>query len=213
VVDCLGRLGADASERRTHDRVITYEDGRGRERRVILKGHDRTARDATFGPGRFAEFYEKVNPGVLDGRIEKLPTDPETLKAVLLHHLHEALDFNPDPATQSLQMLQLLEQVLGNPLAPPKLRGAVYDIAAGLEGVEIKEGVTDPAGRAATAIALCSAAIPARYEVFFDPATSATLGNREVSVPCNGVGSHSSGLGSYSVYLEQATVDSIHKRP
>jgi hypothetical protein len=194
--------------------VITYEDGRGAERRVIVKGHDRTAHDATFGPGRFAEFYEKVNPGVLDGRIDELPTDPETLKAVLLHKLHEALDFNPDPATQSLQMLQLLEEVLANPLAPPKLRGAVYHIAAGLEGVEIKERVTDPAGRAATAIALCSAAIPARYEVFFDPATSATLGTREVSpVACNGMGSHRSGLASYGVYLEQATVDSIHKRP
>jgi hypothetical protein len=193
--------------------VMTQEGGPG-ERRIFVEGHDRTARDATFGPGRFAEFYEKVDPGVLDGRIDELPTDPKTLKAVLLHKLREALDFNPDPATQSLQMLQVLEEVLGNPLAPPKLRGAVYDIAAGLEGVEIKERVTDPVGRAATAIALCSAAIPARYEVFFDPATSATLGTREVnSVPCNDVSSHSSGLGSYGVYLEQATVDSIHKRP
>jgi hypothetical protein len=193
--------------------VMTQEGGRG-ERRVFVEGHDRTARDATFGPGRFAEFYEKVNPGVLDGRIDELPTDPQALKAVLLHKLREALDFNPDPATQSLQMLQLLEEVLANPLAPPELRGAVYDIAAGLEGVEVKEHVTDPVGRAATAIALCSDAIPARYEVFFDPATSTTLGTREInSVPCNDVSSHSTGLGGYSVYLEQATVDSIHKRP
>jgi hypothetical protein len=193
--------------------AMTQEGGRG-ERRVFVEGHDRTARDATFGPGRFAEFYEKVNPGVLDGRIDELPTDPETLKAVLLHRLREAPDFNPDPATESLQMLQLLEEVLANPLAPPKLRGAVYDIAAGLEGVEIREHVADPAGRTATAIALCSDAIPARYEVFFDPATSATLGTREVdSVPCDDAGLHGSGLGSYSVYLEQATVDSIHRRP
>jgi uncharacterized protein (UPF0147 family) len=193
--------------------VMTQEGGRG-ERRVFVEGHDRTARDATFGPGHFAEFYEKVNPGVLDGRIDELPTDPQTLKAVLLHKLRQALDFNPDPATQSLQMLQLLEEVLADPLAPPKLRGAVYDIAARLEGVEIKERVTDPVGRAATAIALCSDAIPARYEVFFDPATSATLGTREVnSAPCNDVSSRSSGLSSYCVYLEHATVDSIHKRP
>src|SRR6266545_3488831 len=159
--------------------VMTQEGGRG-ERRVFVEGHDRTAHDATFGPGRFAEFYEKVNPGVLDGRIDGLPSDPKALEVLLRR----------------------------------KLRGAVYDIAAGLEGVEIKERVTDPVGRAATAIALCSAAIPARYEVFFDPATSATLGTREVnSVPCNDVSSRGSGLGGYSVYLEQATVDSIHKRP
>jgi hypothetical protein len=151
---------------------------------------------------------------VLDGRIDELPTDPQTLKAVLLHKLREALDFNRDPATQSLQMLQLLEEVLANPLPSPELRGAVYEIAARLEGVEIREHVADPVGRAATAIALCSDAIPARYEVFFDPATSTTLGTREInSVPCNDVSSHSAGLGGYSVYLEQATVDSIHKRP
>jgi hypothetical protein len=193
--------------------VITYGDGRG-ERRVFVEGHDRTARDATFGPGRFAEFYEEVNPGVLDGRIDGLPSDPKALELMLRRKLREARDFNPDPTTQSLQMLQLIEEILANPLASPELRGAVYEIAAGLEGVKIREHVADPVGRAATAIALCSDAIPARYEVFFDPATSATLGTREVnSVPCNDVSSDSSGLGSYSVYLEQATVDSIHKRP
>jgi hypothetical protein len=56
--------------------------------------------------------------------------------------------------------------------------------------------------------------LTARYDVFFDPATSTTLGTREInSVPCNDVSSHSAGLGGYSVYLEQATVDSIHKQP
>jgi hypothetical protein len=190
--------------------VITYEDGR----RVIVEGHDRTARDATFGPGRFAEFYEKVNPGVLDGRIDGLPSDPKALEVMLRRKLREARDFNSDPTTQSLQMLQLIEEVFANPLALPELRSAVYEIAAGLEGVETREHVADPIGRPATAIALCSAAIPARYEVFFDPATSETLGSREVdSVTCDGAGSQQSGLTSYNVYLEQGTVDSIRKRP
>src|SRR6266508_2713342 len=193
--------------------VMTQEGGRG-ERRVFVEGHDRTARDATFGPGRFGEFYEKVNPGGLDGRIDGLPSDPKALEVLLRRKRREAPDFNPDPTTQSLQMLQLIEEILANPLASPELRGAVYEIAAGLEGVEIREHVADPVGRAAKAIALCSDAIPARYEVFFDPATSATLGTREVnSVPCDDVRSHGSGLGSYSVNLEQATVDSIHRRP
>jgi hypothetical protein len=193
--------------------VITYEDGRGVERRVILEGHDRTPRDATFGPGRFAEFYEQVNPGVLDGRIDGLPTDPKALEVMLRRELREERDFNPDPATQSLQMLQLIEEILANPLASPDLRSAAYETAAGLEGVEIREQATDPVGRPATAIALCSAAIPARYEVFFDPATSDTLGTREVHSSCDGANSQRSGLTSYGVYLEQGTVDSIHHRP
>jgi hypothetical protein len=189
-------------------------DGHLRQLPATVVGRDRRARDVTFGPGRFAEFYAKVNPGPLDGRVEELSTDPEPLERVLRLKLQEAVDFNPDPAAQSLQLLQVLEQVLANPLASPELRSAVYEIAARLEGVEISENVTDPVGRAATAITLCSAAIPARYEVFFDPATSATLGTREVSpVACNDVRSYPSGLTSFSVYLEEATVDSIHQRP
>jgi hypothetical protein len=194
--------------------VITYEGGRG-ERRVIVRGHDRIARDASFGPGRFAEYYEKVNPGVLDGRIDELATDPKALEAVLSRKLRGARDFNPDPATQSLQMLQMIEEILANPLASPELRSAVYEIAAGLDGVEISEHAADPVGRTATAIALCSAAIPARYEVFFDSATSATLGTREIdSAPCDEAPSHrSSALIGYNVYLKQGTVHSIHEQP
>jgi hypothetical protein len=193
--------------------VLSFSDGHVRRLRASVEGRGRAVRDVNFGPGRFAEFYEKVNPGVLNGQIDDLPSDPEALEVVLRRKLRGALDFNPDPAAQSLQMLQVIEEILANPLASPQLRSAVYEIAAGLEGVEIREHVTDPVGRAATAIALCSAAIPERYQVFFDPVTSATLGTREASVPCNGARSHRTGLTSYSVYLEQATVDSIHKRP
>jgi hypothetical protein len=195
--------------------VWSLADGRMRRLRATVEGRDRAARNASFGPGRFDELYEKVNPGVLDGRIDELPTGPKALDAVLRRKLGRALDFNPDPSTQSLQMLQLLEEILANPLASPKLRSAVYEIAAGLESVEISEHVTDPIGRPATAIALCSAAIPARYEVFFDSATSATLGTREVdSAPCDKARSHrSSGLIGYNVYLKQGTVRSIHEQP
>jgi hypothetical protein len=195
--------------------VISYADGRRRQLPATIERRYRTARDVTFGPGRFAELYEKVNPGVLHGRIDELPIDPKVLEAELGRTLRETLDFNPDPDTQSLQMLQLIEQILAYPLAPPKLRSSVYEIAAGLEAVEISEHVTDPVGRPATAIALCSAAIPARYEVFFDPATSATLGTREFDLAsCDDARSHgSSGLIGYNVYLKQGTVDSVHEQP
>ena len=195
--------------------VWSSADGRMRRLRATTEGRDRAARDATFGPGRLDEFYEKINPGVLDGRTDELPTNPKALDAVLRRKLGKALDFNPDPSTQSLQMLQLLEEILANPLASPKLRSAAYKIAAGLENVETSEHSTDPIGRPATAIALCSAAIPVRYEVFFDSATSATLGTREVdSAPCDEPRSHrSSRLTGYNVYLKQGTVHSIHEQP
>jgi hypothetical protein len=190
--------------------VMTGADGR----RTIVEGRGRTARDVTFGAGRFDTLYERVNPGVLVGDVGSLPIDPRQLDAALRRKLREAPDFNSDPATQSLQMLQLIEEILGNPLASPELRSAVYGIAAKLEGVQTREHVRDPVGRPATAIALCSAAIPASYELFFDPATTAALGTREVgSVPCNGEHSQRSGVTAYSVYLARATVDSINERP
>jgi hypothetical protein len=196
--------------------TAVWRSGYGHLRQLPAKarGRERAARDVTFGPGRFAEFYATVNPGLLHGRVEELPTDPESLERVLRLKLQRAADFNPDPAALSLQLLQVLEEVLANPLASPELRSAVYSVAARLEGVEVTESATDPVGRAATAITLCSAAIPALYEVFFDPATSATLGTREVSsVPCGDVRPYSSGLTGYSVYLDEGTVDSIHRRP
>lgn len=193
-----------------------WQSGDGHLRRLPAKvvGRHRTAHDVTFGPGRFAELYARVNPGLLHGRVEELPTDPESLERVLRLKVQGAVDFNPDPTAQSLQLLQVSEEVLANPLASPDLRSAVYEVVAGLEGVKIRENVTDPVGRAATAIALCSALIPARYEVFFDAATSATLGTREVSpVDCNDARSYPSGLTSYSASLKEGTVDSVHQRP
>jgi hypothetical protein len=189
-------------------------DGRLRVLPAKVIGRARTARDVTFGPGRFAELYARINPGLLRGRVEELPSDPESLERVLRRKLHGAVDFNPDPAAQSLQMLQVLEEVLANPLASPQLRSAGYRVAARLGGVDVRENVTDPVARAATAITLCSVAIPARYEVFFDPATSATLGTREVSpVACNDGRSNPPGWTSYSLYLGEGTVDSIRQRP
>jgi hypothetical protein len=211
-------IASDGSGRmRRSGPLATYVwvvDGHVRQLPATVVGRDRTARDITFGPGRFAEVYAKVTPGLLHGRIEGLPTDPESLERVLRLTVQGAVDFNPDPAAQSLQLLQVSEEVLANPLASPELRSAVYQVVAGLEGVETRENVVDPVGRAATATTLCSDVIPARYEVFFDPATSATLGTREVSpVSCNDARSYPSGLTSYSVYLEEATVDSNHQRP
>jgi hypothetical protein len=175
---------------------------------------DGAASDVTFGPAGFPELYARLNPGLLDGRVEELPTNSESLESVLRQKLQEAADFNPDPDAQSLQLLQVIEDVLANPLASPQLRSAAYEIAARLDGVEIGENAADPIGRGATVITLCSGAIPARFEVFFDPATSATLATREVSpVACNDVPSQPSGPASYSVYLQTGIVDSIHQRP
>jgi hypothetical protein len=194
--------------------VIASANGRIYRIRAWGKNGPRTARDITFGRGGFAEAYDRVNPGLLHGHVDDLPTERGALTRVLGQKVRDAADFNPDPRALSLQMLQVIEEVLANPLASPALRSAAYEIAGRLQGVKVTQQATDPAGRAATAISLCSAIIPARYEIFFDPSTAATLGTREADTDsCSATRSLPTGLTGYSVYLQTATVGSIHRRP
>jgi hypothetical protein len=192
--------------------VVSSANGRVYGLRAWGSAGDRRSHDLTFGRSGFAAVYDAVNPGILHGRVGDLPANPTRLEVILRERLRASTDYNPDPSAQSLQMLQVLEEVLANPLASPALRSAAYEVAARLDGAEITEHASDPAGSAATAIALCVPAIPIRYEVFFDPSTSATLGTQESdSGACSGLGSSS--LTSFTVYERRAIVDSIAKRP
>jgi hypothetical protein len=66
--------------------------------------------------------------GVLPGRLDTLPIEPKRLKTTRRRELRQAADFNPDAAAQSLEMLQVIEEILANPLASPQLRGAAYEV-------------------------------------------------------------------------------------
>jgi hypothetical protein len=192
--------------------AVTSANGRVYGLRGWGSARDKRTHDLTFGRGGFANVYDEVNPGILHGRLDDLPTNPERLEVVLRQKLRSAIDYNADPAAQSVQMLQVIEEALANPLASPALRSAAYQVAAGLDGATINEHATDPAGTAATRISFCLPAIPMRYEVFFDPSTSATLGTQESdTTACRS--SAPPGLTSYSVYQQKAIVDSIKKRP
>lgn len=192
--------------------VVTSANGRVYGLRAWGPAGDRRANDLTFGRGGFAAVYDRVNPGVLHGRVGDLPTNPAALEVVLRQRLRGSIDYNPDPVAQSVQMLQVLEEALANPLASPALRSAAYEVAGRLGGATITEHATDPAGRAAMAISLCLPAIPMQYEVFFDPSTSATLGTQESDTnACKRPAPP--GMTSYSVYERRAIVDSITNRP
>jgi hypothetical protein len=207
--------GSGRMVRRGPQATAVWSLGNGHKRVLpaTVTGRARTTRNVRFGPGGFEDLYARVNPGLLGGRTEDLPTDAASLERVLRSRLERAADFNPDPGAYRLQMLQVIQAVLANPLASPQLRSAAYEVAARLDGVSVDQDATDPVGRRAAAVALCSAGIPAHYELFFDPATSATLGAREVSpAPC-GVTPPASAIASFTAYLEKTTVDSIHERP
>lgn len=84
--------------------------------------------------------------------ISSLSTDPRILAGQL------------EEAPFDWQML-----LLDAPSASPELRAAVFDVATGLDGVRVIEGVRDPAGRDAVAVAWSDDA--ADWRMFFDPGT------------------------------------------
>lgn len=147
-------------------------------------------RDTRFGAGEFATIHARASSTVLETDVLSLPTDPDALESALRAELRAAaLDSDPetgfhggaDPA--SYQLLTVIEQSLAHPLASPQLRSGLYRVAARLDGVEVVEDVEDPAGRPATVLRLDRDLHPGtvRQEVYFDPATAATLATRLIT--------------------------------
>jgi hypothetical protein len=89
------------------------------------------------------------------------------------------------PHASSGEMLIVIGQILAYPLARPELRSALYEVAGTLEGVEVDEHGHDPTGRPAALISLnetTKSGTAQRYELFFDPRTSATLATQYTTV-------------------------------
>jgi hypothetical protein len=61
--------------------------------------------------------------------------------------------------------------LLEAPSAAPELRASVFEVASGMDGVTVIEGVRDPAGRAAVALAWSDAPAGGAWRMYFDPGT------------------------------------------
>jgi hypothetical protein len=178
--------------------------------------------DARFGPGEATRMHVALALPGFTASPESLPTDPDRLEAALFDVLRGLDDVNPesldDRLLRSDGMLQMVDQVLANPLASPELRGALYRVAGRLYGVKLSHDVTDPSGRRGSAITLerkmgkdgphcCLLSI--RHELIFDPTTSRSLASRTTIKPGRDLPPSS----TYHLYLEQAIVDSLDARP
>jgi hypothetical protein len=197
---------------------------RGRQCSPLLRntGHDVEFSgddfDARFGPGEATRMYVALALPGFTASPEDLPTDPDRLEAALFDMLSGLADSDRDPANRSQGMLQMVDQVLANPLASPSLRSALYRVAARLDGVKLSHDVTDPAGRTGSAYTLertlgsdgrrCCV-LSVRHELIFDPTTSRSLASRTTVRPDSGLPAST----AYHVYLEQAIVDSLDARP
>src|SRR5439155_2581095 len=78
------------------------------------------------------------------------------------------------------ETFSIIGDLLRETSVPPVVRGALYEVAADLPGVELVGRVEDASGRPGVAVAYTHDGI--RQEFIFDPNTAALLGENDVLV-------------------------------
>ncbi|HEY7946707.1 MAG TPA: CU044_5270 family protein [Acidimicrobiales bacterium] len=144
--------------------------------------------DSSFGPG-----------GLSFQNLSTLPTDPSALAALIASRKVEGGP--PGSAEDFTQIGDLLRETD----ASPALRSALYQVAAGLPGVEVLGTVADHAGR--SGIGLAEVNHGDEHELIFDPTTSALIGEQDKVV---GPGSDEpvGTVVGWATYLQSTVVDS-----
>ncbi len=174
---------------------------------------DRETWVAPEGSGRIREtrgsmtWSEEFVPGELNADdLSKVPTDRDALRAFIEERASKAdqpLDYE-----MFVVVGDLLRESFSSPVVfeSPELRSALFDVAASLPGVELLGNTTDEIGRPGVGVGYTHRGV--RYELIFDPATSAFLGERDVQADGG-----TTVPGSWASYLESGIVDGTNERP
>lgn len=144
-------------------RIITVQDG------------NRT--DQAYDPGRFQQDT---------GDLTYLSTDPTQLLTQMTERMQpagrspEPFDqFTPGPGQdghQTAGLVRSIGELLNDPNSEPALKAALFQVASGLQGMDVQEGVTDPTGRPATLLRIETEAVV--HEWWFDPSSEQLLAMR-----------------------------------
>ncbi len=126
------------------------------------------------GPGQRAGIPDL---GTYAG-LREVPTDDSRalVAAILTNSKRTDEDTDATVLIRNIEELGLLEQVL-----PPDFAAATYRALAALPDITVTKDVVDLAGRTGVAIGATNR-VGERYELIFDPTTSAPLGSREFGV-------------------------------
>jgi hypothetical protein len=181
----------------TREEWVT-EDGQGGLRLVadpsrFVDGGDRVAWEAagspsflTLGFGRHTEDHW-LAAGAGNQVVEELPAEPVALTT---HLRFEAEVGGHANLPLAAAMLGLIAEDLRSPAASPALRGALYEAAKRLPGIEYFGEATDPEGRSGVAIGVTGRGGEGgrRYSLIFDPRSgrllaSETLGSLGSGAP------------------------------
>jgi hypothetical protein len=140
--------------------------------------------DRTEGPGHVLP----VTGEVLGLELADLPTDPVRLARVIRasQARRRYADGTQDAPIQQ-KMWAWLEEALWHPDASPRLQAAMLRVAATLQGVEVRRGVKDPAGRLGDAITFTYAnEAVSRTTLIVDPRSAALLSRSSTLVDRRG---------------------------
>jgi hypothetical protein len=164
------------------------------------------AEHQVFVDGGYQTYYlnEDFGPGQLEPLLgwEPLPTEPAELER-LVRGLAEGGQ-QPIP----YGMFTYIGDLLRDPLTPPEARAGLFEVAAGLPGIQLLGEMRDAAGREGLAVAMDRWFW--REILIFDPATSALL--EEQTVYSGPIGAASGPIMSRSTYLEAAVVPDLPAR-
>lgn len=156
---------------------------------------DRTTWEAAGSPDLYENLTEDelFEPGGLySPDYSDLPTDPEELLELI-----ERREVIGGPSGD-WETFAIIGDLLRETSLQPKVRAALYQIAAELPGVELVGRVVDGAGRPGVAVAYANwnSDAPSRHELIFDPTTAELLGENEVLVADSTVDVESGGPGA-----------------
>jgi hypothetical protein len=121
--------------------------------------------------------------------MRRLPTDPADLADWLRDQVHDDSPEHsivqwcpPDAGScgDDAKVFQAAAALLATPVAPAKLRSALYRMLGRLDGVRFAGLGTDDTGRPATTVTIATGHL--RYELLFDPDRAALLETRQVLV-------------------------------
>jgi hypothetical protein len=192
------------------------EDGQGGLRLVadpsrFVDGNDRVAWESagrpsflTLGFGRHTEDHWLAG-GAGNQMVEELPAEPVALAT---HLRYEAEVGGRSNLPLSAAMLGLIAEDLRSPAASPALRGALYETAKRLPGIEYFGEATDPAGRSGVAIGITEHGAEGggrRYSLIFDPRSGRLLASETIG----DVGTGSPRIVRAAVYLASHPIPSM----
>jgi RNA polymerase sigma-70 factor (ECF subfamily) len=136
-----------------------------------------------------------------------LPTDPDALFA----KLRAEAEGNANGV--DAEMFTLVGDALRETDASPPLRASLYEVAARIPGVELLGPATDRIGRRGVAVAYPSSHNHERFELIFDPRTSALLEEQTVELDDNFFHYPAGTVTGYATYVSTGVVDRLGERP